>query len=129
MRPGDTIEVTIAETTTNSEMWDITVENLTTGKNFTTSTPYSSSYATAEWIVETPVVVKSGGHVKIGPLPNLSKSTFDNATVNGANANLQESEEIQLINAKNQVISRPSSPSAAGDGFNVCTFSHTCAAP
>jgi hypothetical protein len=129
VRPGDTMQVTIAETTLNSQMWDITVANLTTGKTFTTSTPYTSSYATAEWIVETPVVIKNGGHVKIGPLPKLSMSTFDDATVNGVSPNLQDSEQVQLVNAKNQVIARPSSPDAEGDGFNLCTFASTCPAP
>ena len=48
-------------------MWTIVVQDLTTKKSFAHSTPYSSSYATAEWIVETPVVIDNNGNVSIGP--------------------------------------------------------------
>src|SRR6185437_16082935 len=106
-RPGDKMSVAIAETTANSEMWDITVTNVTTGQVFKTSTPYSSTYATAEWIEETPVVIGSGGHVRIGPMPQLTEVHFTHAMANGKPANLVAAEEIDLASSGGHVIARP----------------------
>ena len=54
----------------------------TDGQSFTESTAYSSSELTAEWIVETPVVVGTGG-TGVAKLPNLGEVHFTNAEVNG----------------------------------------------
>ncbi len=129
VKAGDKITATISELAPGSEVWTITLKNVTTGKSFSTTVPYSSTHATAEWIEETPVVVSSNGGVTIGPLPKLSKVTFDKATVNGANAGLVAAEEIRLVDLKGAVLVTPSAPDPQKDGFNVCTYSTTCAAP
>lgn len=129
VKAGDKITTTISELAPGSEVWTITLKNVTTGKSFSTTVPYSSTHATAEWIEETPVVFSSNGGVTIGPLPKLSKVTFDKATTNGAAASLVASEEIQLVDLKGAVLVTPSAPDPQKDGFNVCTYSTTCAAP
>jgi hypothetical protein len=124
---GDTMRVDIGETT--PEVWSIVVHNQTTGATFTQTTGYPSSYATAEWIVETPVVVDNSGNVTVGPMPGLSTTHFDLSTTNGRPAGLVAAEEIQLVDANRAPLATASAPDADGDGFNVCAFAASCAAP
>src|SRR5579864_1034089 len=80
----DSIHVAITEGTPG--VWTIVVQNQNTGQTFTNTTPYSSTYATAEWIEETPVVISNSGQVTVGPLPDLSGAHFDLAQTNAASA-------------------------------------------
>ncbi len=123
---GDRISVAISETLPT--VWNIAMTNLTTGQSWSTMTPYASSYATAEWIVEIPVVVDGMGTVGVAALPNLSRVTFDNGSVNSVNPGLRTSEAIQLIDASGQVLASPSSPDADVDGFNDCAYAASCPA-
>jgi len=124
---GNVIHVDITETSVG--MWSITVQNQTTGQTFNQRTPYSSSYATAEWIEETPVVIDNSGRVTVGPMPRLSTVDFDLSATNGKPAALKPSEEIQLIDSKGAPLATPSAPDPDTDGFNVCAFASACAAP
>lgn len=124
---GNTISVTIAETT--PQLWSIVINNVTTSQSWSTTVPYSSTYATAEWIEETPVVIDNSGAVSIGPMPNLSQVNFDASTTNGANAGLKSSEEMQLVDANRAPLATPSSPDPDTDGFNDCSYAGTCGAP
>jgi hypothetical protein len=124
---GNVIFVDIVETTAG--LWSIVVKNQTTGKTFTTTTPYTSTYATAEWIEETPVVIDSTGKVTVGPLPKLTTVDFDQSMTNGHSAGLTAAEEIRLVDSKGTALATPSAPDPDADGFNVCTFATSCAAP
>src|SRR5439155_19939882 len=55
VHPGDTVTVAIGETV--PEVWSITITDVTTGQNWSTTVPYSSTYGTAEWIEETPLLI------------------------------------------------------------------------
>src|SRR5919201_1575333 len=90
--PGDHMHADISEVVANSNVWKITLKDVTKGQTFTTTVPYSSTHATAEWIEETPLVFGTGG-VGLAALPNLSNVPFTNGTANGANAGLKTSEE------------------------------------
>ena len=125
---GDQIHVDIHEVVPNGNVWTITLQNLSTGKSFTTTVPYASTHATAEWIEETPLVFGTGG-AGLAALPNLSTVHIDNALTNGARAGLRTSEQIQLVDSNNKPLATPSSPDVDLDGFNDCTWSSTCAAP
>jgi len=37
-----------------TDLWTITLQNVTRGESFTTTVPYPSTRLTAEWIEETP---------------------------------------------------------------------------
>ncbi len=124
---GNVIFVDIVESA--PEVWSITVKNQTTGQTFNTTTPYPSSYATAEWIEETPVVIDSSGKVTVGPLPRLSTVGFDQSMTNGHSAGLTAAEEVRLVDTNSAVLATPSAPDPDADGFNVCTFATSCAAP
>jgi hypothetical protein len=124
---GDRMHASIAEVVPDSNVWTITIKDLTNGQSYTTTVPYSSTHATAEWIEETPLIL--GTNAGFAALPNLTSPAFDLATTNGAPANLKSSEEMQLIDSGGKVIGSPSAPDPDADGFNACTWSGTCTAP
>ena len=123
---GDTVQVTIAETSVPGD-WSIVIDNLTTGQEFTTTTPYSSTEDTAEWIEETPLEIGTGG-TGVATMPNLSTVTFVNASYNGINPKFQAVDEMQLDN-DNVIEATPSAPGSALNTFNDCTWATSCAAP
>jgi hypothetical protein len=125
--PGDRMSASVAEVVADSNVWSIKITDLTNGQSFSTTVPYPSTHATAEWIEETPLLI--GTNAGFAALPNLSAPAFDNATVNGAPANLKPSEEMDLIDSNGSVIGAPSAPDSDADGFNACTWSGTCTAP
>jgi len=128
VRPGDRVAVAIFEGRV-PELWTIVIANFSTGSYFTITLPYPSTYATAEWVIETPVVVTDTGGVQVGPMPNLSIVRFDYARVNGVSPGFIPSERMELVDFDLTLIATPSLPDAQGDGFNDCTYAATCPAP
>lgn len=124
---GDHMHASVAETIPNSNLWVITLQDVTRNETFTQTVPYSSSHATAEWIEETPLIL--GTNAGFAALPNLTSPAFDLGTVNGHSANLTSSEEMQLIDSNSKVIGSPSAPDPDADGFNACTWATSCSAP
>jgi hypothetical protein len=125
--PGDRMSASIAEVVANSEVWKITLKDVTRGESFSTTVPYPSTHLTAEWIEETPLIL--GTSAGFAALPNASSPVFDHATTNGQAAHLKSSEELQLINSSGKVIGDPSAPDPDADGFNACAWASSCAAP
>ena len=123
---GDAIQVTIAETSVPGD-WSIVIDNLTTGQKFSTTTPYSSTEDTVEWIEETPLEIGTGG-TGVATMPNLTTVQFTNATYNGVNPKFQTIDEMQLDN-NNVIEATPSAPGSALNTFNDCTWAASCAAP
>jgi hypothetical protein len=121
VRPGDRVFAEVKLAIPASEIWRITIQNQTTGQNFVTTVPYSSSFLTAEWIEERPSV---GGLP--APLPNLTNPRFDNAVVNNAPVTLNSSSTVVMTNGS-QTLATPSNPDAERNGFNVCTYATSCA--
>ena len=122
------MHASIAEVVPNSNVWTMSLQNLTTGQSWSQTVPYSSTHDTAEWIVETPLLISSSG-ASFTSMPNLSTVNFDLGTVNGANPGLVPSEEIQLVDNNGRPVATPSAPDAEADGFNVCTYAASCGAP
>jgi hypothetical protein len=123
--PGDQMHADITEALANSNVWKITLQDLTKGETFTQTVPYSSTHATAEWIQETPLVFGTGG-AGLAALPNLTTNQFSNARTNGQNAGLKASEAIDLVDGNGNVIALPSAPNATADGFSLCSWATTC---
>jgi peptidase A4-like protein len=127
--PGDHMHASIAETLVGSNLWTITLQDVTRNETFSTTVPYTSTHLTAEWIEETPLVIDTSGS-GFAALPKLSNVPFDLATTNGASANLKPSEEIQLVDANSgAVIGDPSAPDKDTDGFAACAWATTCKVP
>jgi Peptidase A4 family len=124
IEPGDAMHASIAEVVGDSNVWTITIQDLTRNETYTTTVPYSSTHATAEWIEETPLEI--GTDAGFAALPNLTNPGWTSATVNGASADLQSSEEMDLVDSNGNVIGAPSAPNATANGFDECTWASTC---
>ena len=125
VHPGDHMHASISETISGADVWNITLQDVTTGKSFSTTVPYPSTHATAEWIEETPLTFGTSG-AGLAALPNLTNVPFSAATTNGANAGLKTSEEIQLVDSSGNVIGTPSAPNSTADGFTECACATSC---
>jgi peptidase A4-like protein len=125
--PGDHMHASLAEAIAGSNVWTITLQDVTRNESFTTTVPYSSSHLTAEWIEETPLLI--GTNAGFASLPNLSTPAFDLASTNGSPAGLKSSEQMVLTDSNQNVIGTPSSPDPDADGFSACTWATSCAAP
>ncbi|HZT66438.1 MAG TPA: G1 family glutamic endopeptidase [Acidimicrobiales bacterium] len=132
VKPGDHIHVDIHENQINSENWSITIQDVSSGQSWSdTNISYQSTYATAEWIEETPVVVAVSVPPTVGfvPLPNLGTVTFDPGTVNGASPGLVPAEAQQLVDLTGSPEATASAPDSDTDGFNDCSYASSCTAP
>ena len=127
VRPGDHMRASITEAPKGSEVWHISLQDLTRHETFKKTVPYTSTYATAEWIEETPIVI--GTNAGLADLPTLSRTTFDRAKVNGASAQLKAAERILLTTTSGKVIGTPSAPSPQRNAFAVCAWATSCRAP
>jgi peptidase A4-like protein len=125
---GDKMHASIAEVVPDSNAWTITISDTSDGQSYTTTVPYSSTHATAEWIQETPLILDPS-NPGLAAQPNLTSPAFDLATTNGQPANLKSSEEMDLVDSNGNVIGAPSAPDTDSDGFNVCAWAGSCAAP
>jgi hypothetical protein len=124
--PGNKITVSLKQSSPG--LWSIVIRNVSTGKSWSTSTPYPSTMATAEWIEETPLLI-NGASTAISALPRLTAVHFTGATANGAPAGLAAAERMQLVDSGNHVLATPSNPNHAKTAFNDCSYAATCAVP
>jgi hypothetical protein len=122
--PGDHMHASLAEVVPDSNVWTITLQDVTRNESFTQTVPYTSTHATAEWIEETPLEI--GTDAGFASLPNLSNPAFTSGTVNGASANLSASEALDLTDSNGNVIGSVSGPNAAHNGFDACTWATSC---
>jgi hypothetical protein len=98
---------------------------VTKGETYTTTVPYSSTHATAEWIQETPLILDPS-NPGLAALPNLTTNSFSAAKTNGQNAGLTAGEKMNLVDGNGNVIGAPSNPNSTLDGFNLCSWATTC---
>jgi hypothetical protein len=124
VEPGDHMHASIDEVVADSDVWTITIQDVTRGESYTTTVPYSSTHATAEWIEETPLEI--GTDAGFAALPNLTNPAFTSATVNGASAELKASEQMDLVDSNGNLIGAPSAPNSSADGFDECAWASTC---
>ena len=130
VRPGNHMHLDIHEVVTNTEVWSITLTNVTLHQTFTQTVPYASTYGSAEWVNETPLIIGTGGSTGFAALPNLTKTVFDLGTANGANPHLVPAEAIDLANADTgNVYSVPSAPDKDTDGAGLCAWATSCTVP
>jgi hypothetical protein len=122
--PGDHMHASLSELVNDANVWNITITDVTKNETFTTTVPYPSTHATAEWIEETPLEI--GTNAGFAALPNLTNPAFSSGTTNGSAVKLTSSEEMQLIDSGGNVIGTPSAPTGGGSGFDACTWATTC---
>ena len=117
VRAGDSITVSLTEP--QSDTWQISLANNTTGQSVQTSTQYSSSNSSAEWIEEAP----TGGRGGILPLDDFGTITFTgvSASASGQTVNLSaaDAQPIDLLNAQHQPLITTSSIGSDGVSFSA----------
>ncbi len=124
VHPGDQMSASVSQVATGADVWNISIQDVTTGQSYSTTLPYPSTMSTAEWIEETPLEI--GTNASFAALPNLAKTPFTSGTVNGAPVKLTSSEAMNLIDSSGNVIGAPSAPNAAGSGFDACAWASSC---
>ena len=124
IEPGDQMHASLTQLAGESNVWEITIEDVTRGEAYSTTAPYSSTQDTAEWIEETPLEI--GTDAGLASLPNLTNPAWNGLTVNGGNPDLNTSEEIDLVDSSGDVIGAPSAPNSTTNGFDECTWTSTC---
>lgn len=126
VRPGDVMYSDIKMSVVPG-VWNLVLKNRTTGRQWKGTAPYASTFGTAEWITETPLLI--GTNAGFATLPNLTPVHFDNATANGTNPHLTYDQRIELTDSNLNVIGIASKPQADGNGFNACAWAATCPTP
>jgi hypothetical protein len=126
VKPGNTIKVTIGLTSTPGD-WSIQIQNLSTHKSFSTTTEYTSTEDTVEWIEETPLELGGTG-TGLATMPNLTRVHIYDATYNTDNPKFQAIDQMQLDN-NGMIEATPSAPNKQLNSFNDCTWATTCPAP
>jgi hypothetical protein len=124
IEPGDQMHASLTQLAGESNVWDVTIEDVTRNETYSTTVPYSSTQDTAEWIEETPLEI--GTDPGLAALPNLSDPAFNSLTVNGANPELTSSEQMDLVDSSGNVIGAPSAPNSTANGFSECAWASSC---
>ncbi|MGA9857380.1 MAG: G1 family glutamic endopeptidase [Solirubrobacteraceae bacterium] len=122
--PGDHMHASLQEVASDANVWTITITDVTRNESYTTTVPYSSTHATAEWIEETPLEI--GTNAGFAALPNLTNPGFNSGTTNGSPVKLSTAEQMDLTDSSGAVIGAPSAPNSALSGFNECAWASTC---
>ncbi|HUA05354.1 MAG TPA: G1 family glutamic endopeptidase [Solirubrobacteraceae bacterium] len=122
--PGDQMHASLTQLAGESNVWQVTIQDVTRNETYSTTVPYSSTQSTAEWIEETPLEI--GTSPGLAALPNLTNPAWNALTVNGGNPGLNTSEEMDLVDSSGNVIGSPSAPNSTTNGFDECTWTSTC---
>jgi hypothetical protein len=116
VKPGDQMTASLACvancTSHATQLWTLTMQDVTRGWVFSKNVSYASSLLSVEWIVEAPT------SVGILPMADFGTATLSAAVEDSLNPGLSSSQAIYLEDAKGQTTS-VSAP-AAGDAFNAC---------
>lgn len=117
VKPGDIVTASLQCTAqcspSQTQTWQLTLSDDTTGAAWTQSFQYQSSMASAEWITEPPY---SNGFL---PLADYDQATYDPVMANGVNPNLSlATNGIIALDQWGQT-SNPSAP-VNGDVFSTC---------
>jgi hypothetical protein len=117
VKPGDIVTASLQCTAlcspSQTQTWQLTLSDETTGAAWTQSFQYQSSMRSAEWITEPPYY---NGYL---PLADYDQATYDPVEANGANPNLSLSTNGIIALDQWGETSNPSGP-VNGDVFSTC---------
>jgi hypothetical protein len=118
VEPGDSVTVSISETSRGSGAWHIAITNNMTAAMYQTDVKYRSSESSVEWIEEAP-----SGQNGVLPLDDFGTVSFTGATAtqNGENVTLGQvgASPITVLNASRQPLAVPSVIGSDGESFSV----------
>ena len=114
---GDTVTATITKST--GSLWNLVLNDNTTGGHFAITLSYASSMSSAEWIQEDPSYTSSS----LVPLDIFGTVAFSgvSTTFNGSLSNLLTSyaSKVTLVSASGVTIATTSSIGGGGTSFSV----------
>ena len=117
--PGDQIDVTITQLA--GTLWQISLDDQTSGRRFTTNQTYTGPGASAEWIVEAPTSASTGALEDFGDyVPDV---TFSGLGITGPQSSIGE----VILSSGGAQLSVPSALTA--NGFSVAYGDAAPAAP
>ena len=116
IHPGDTItaSLTCAGKCKGKASWTLTINDVTTRQNFSTTVRYRASKLSAEWIEEAP----SFGVIQ--PLADFNTVALTQSVANGAGADLSLGDSLALVNPSYGPTSNISRLNSTLDGFSAC---------
>jgi hypothetical protein len=116
--PGDEISASIILLNTSTNIWQISIHDVTTGKGFSQNFAYNSTRLTAEWIIERPTV-----NNQLSILANFGTVTFTNAIAKLSSTTGTISTfpnyKILMENRQNTQLVTVSSLSRDGSSFSI----------
>ena len=99
--PGDQMNASIQLVDSNTNIWSIYIEDLTTGQSFQNDFIYEASRLSAEWIVERPLL--NNQLTTLGDIGNVSFTNCQ-ATIGTQSGNISSFPAIQSVMYDNQTI-------------------------
>jgi hypothetical protein len=123
VKPGDIVTASLQCTAncspSQTQTWQLTLSDDTTGAAWTQTLQYQSSMASAEWITEPPYY--GTGFL---PLADYGQTTYDPVEANGSNPNLSLAANGIIMQGSWGQSSNPSAP-VNGDMFSTCWGGNT----
>ena len=114
---GDTMYASITKECDSASSWEVTIIDQTDNQTFSTAVAYSGPESTAEWVMEAPQSENIGGQSQ-DQLVDYSQFSFDHATVNGSSPHFTDNDSMTMVQG-GKIVSTPSGPDTAGDGFSM----------
>ncbi len=109
--PGDQVKVTIWDSGFGSPLWNIEVQDLTTGQSFETTQAWSADQTTADFVLEAPTNGSTGTEYPLAAF--TAPVLFSDLGVGGSQSGLEEMVMVQ----GGRTVAEPSS--FANDAFSV----------
>lgn len=112
--PGDQISASLSEISTN--LWSISISDLTSGTSFASTVSYASSHSSVEWIEEDPSYTDG----TLVPFDDFGSVNFagSSSTGNGVVGNLGDASSITLVDQFGRALAVPSAV-VGGSSFSV----------
>jgi len=102
--PGDQMSASIRETSAFSDMWTITVLDVTAGESFTRLVSYPTPGFSAEWIEEAPTQTSNN---QVQSLANFGTVNFSDTSAISTDPGAVTVNPVEMIDDQNNVIATP----------------------
>jgi peptidase A4-like protein len=126
VRPGDAMSVTIRST--GGSGWAISMTN--PRWTWSTSLTYTSTFSSAEWILEAPTVGAQTVLANVGTQQFVAGTPGNTFTVDGVTKSIGQGSPVRIILSPGLINeATPSALNSAGTAFNDCAYKQSCPAP
>lgn len=121
VKAGDQIHAEVSYT--NRNRFNLKIQNLSTGRSYTTTQKAGAQRTSAEWVVEAP-----SSYFGVLPLTNFGTITMSNAsaTINGVSGAIDNwpNDPIDMVNYSNQLKAKTGPLDSSGTSFDVTWYSN-----